>query len=91
MRRIANLSVSFVALFGLAAANPGLVWSWSTIPSNPDGNDQAQSVEIESAGDVVAAGFRIRAGNDMAFIVAKYSGFNGSTLWLVEIEGTISG
>jgi hypothetical protein len=53
--------------------------------------DQASSVAVDSAGNVVAAGLTISAGTFEDFTVIKFNGVNGAEIWRQNINGTALG
>ncbi len=57
-----------------------------------NGDDEAFAVTVDTAGNVVAAGFTSNTGTLRDFTVVKFSGVDGTTeLWRQEIDGTANG
>ncbi len=63
-------------------------WAWQrNINGTADALDEARAVAVDSAGNVVAAGFTTNAGTGQDFTVIKFSGLNGTELWRRNING----
>ena len=64
-------------------------WAWQTnVKGTANDNDEARAVAVDSAGNVVAAGFTRNAGTGQDFTVIKFSRLNGAELWRRAINGT---
>ena len=64
-------------------------WAWQTnVKGTANDNDEARAVAVDSAGNVVAAGFTKNAGTGQDFTVIKFSRLNGAELWRRAINGT---
>jgi hypothetical protein len=82
------LLITFVLCFGL---NGTEAFAWQTILNNPDGPDLFRAVATDSANNVVGAGTTTRANGDRGFVVAKFSGEDGTLLWRFELDGAAVG
>ena len=60
---------------------------WRATVDGSQNNDEARAVRLDSAGDVLAAGFSINAATSDDFVVAKFSGATGRELWRTVING----
>ena len=87
MIRICNraMTVLFVLLLG------GSVWLSTTQPATPEavapsGHDRAQSVAVDSDGNVVVTGYSYRARSDYDFLTIKYDA-DGRLLWTARYDG----
>jgi uncharacterized delta-60 repeat protein len=58
------------------------------INGSANGNDQALAVTVDSAGNVIAAGFTTNSGTGSDFTVIKFDGSSGAELWRQVINGT---
>src|SRR5438552_18947062 len=64
-------------------------WAWQTnVKGTANDNDEARAVAVDSAGNVVAAGFTRNTGTGQDFTVIKFSRLNGAELWRRAINGT---
>ena len=81
----------FVSVLGFFVLIWHQAFAWQTIINNPDGADLFWAVAIDSADNVIGTGVTTRANGDRGFVVAKFSGLDGSLLWRVEIDGTTNG
>jgi len=81
----------FVTLLGFYVLIWHQAFAWQTILNNPDGADLFRAVAIDSADNAIGAGITTRANGDHGFVVAKFSGLDGSLLWRVEKDGTTNG
>ena len=62
------------------------VWAWNFIEAGSAGtSDGASAVLVDSAGDVISAGFL--QDPEVQYLILKHSGVDGSELWRVPLSG----
>ena len=66
------------------------IWR-QVINGSANGNDRALAVTIDSAGNVIAAGFTTNSSAGSDFTVIKFDGATGKELWRRAINGTENG
>ncbi|HJQ84680.1 MAG TPA: hypothetical protein VKA21_11415 [Candidatus Binatia bacterium] len=72
-----------------AASDGALLWpAPATLDGTAHGDDEANAVAIDGAGDVLVAGFTTNTGTGKNFTVAKLAGSDGHELWRRTIAGT---
>jgi hypothetical protein len=65
---------------------------WRAVINGPiNGEDQAQAVALDGAGDVVAAGFTGNSGTGADFTAVKLSGPSGAEQWRALVDGAGEG
>jgi hypothetical protein len=72
----------------LAAANGSEIWRRDVVGTTVGGVNAAWTVGVDSAGDVLAAGYTDNVSTGLDFTVVKLAGSDGAELWRYVAHGT---